>query len=58
MITLAQSLLPITANIKVEFSVKAQILTEMKVLKTIDPEFEVQRRVAFIKSKLDRKSVV
>lgn len=52
MITLAESLLPITANIKVEFSVKAQILTEMKVLKTIDPEFEVQRRVAFIKSKL------
>lgn len=31
---------------------KAQILREMKVLKAIEPEFEVQRRVAFIKTKL------
>ena len=31
---------------------KGQILREMHVLKTIEPEFEVQRRVAFIKSKL------
>lgn len=31
---------------------KAQILQEMKVLKAIEPEFEVQRRVAFIKGKL------
>lgn len=33
---------------------KAQILKEMKVLKTIEPEFEVQRRVAFIKAKLQQ----
>jgi len=32
--------------------VKAQILREMKVLTAIEPEFEVQRRVAFIKTKL------
>jgi NAD+ synthase len=32
--------------------VKGQILREMKVLKAIDPAFEVQRRVAFIKAKL------
>ncbi|QYJ77535.1 ammonia-dependent NAD(+) synthetase [Shewanella acanthi] len=31
---------------------KAQILREMKVLQAIEPEFEVQRRVAFIKTKL------
>lgn len=31
---------------------KAQILREMKVLTAIEPEFEVQRRVAFIKTKL------
>lgn len=31
---------------------KGQILREMKVLKVIDPAFEVQRRVAFIKAKL------
>lgn len=31
---------------------KGQILREMKVLKAIDPAFEVQRRVAFIKAKL------
>lgn len=31
---------------------KGQILREMQVLKAIEPEFEVQRRVAFIKSKL------
>ncbi|NKF52633.1 ammonia-dependent NAD(+) synthetase [Shewanella sp. WXL01] len=31
---------------------KGQILREMKVLKAIEPEFEVQRRVAFIKAKL------
>lgn len=31
---------------------KVQILSEMKVLKVIEPEFEVQRRVAFIKAKL------
>lgn len=35
-------------------SVKAQILKEMKVLKAIEPEFEVQRRIAFIKSKLQQ----
>ncbi|WP_394133291.1 ammonia-dependent NAD(+) synthetase [Shewanella maritima] len=31
---------------------KGQILREMKVLKAIEPEFEVERRVAFIKAKL------
>ncbi|MGL4473804.1 MAG: ammonia-dependent NAD(+) synthetase [Shewanella sp.] len=31
---------------------KGQILREMKVLKAIEPEYEVQRRVAFIKAKL------
>ncbi|WP_434926601.1 ammonia-dependent NAD(+) synthetase [Shewanella sp. HL-SH2] len=31
---------------------KGQILREMHVLKAIEPDFEVQRRVAFIKSKL------
>ncbi|GGP91199.1 ammonia-dependent NAD(+) synthetase [Shewanella ulleungensis] len=31
---------------------KGQILREMHVLKAIEPEFEVQRRVAFIKAKL------
>lgn len=31
---------------------KAKILQEMKVLKVIEPEFEVQRRVAFIQAKL------
>ncbi|MBR9729220.1 ammonia-dependent NAD(+) synthetase [Shewanella intestini] len=31
---------------------RGQILREMKVLKAIEPEFEVQRRVAFIKAKL------
>ena len=31
---------------------KGQILREMKVLKAIEPEYEVQRRVAFIKTKL------
>ncbi|MBV7317216.1 ammonia-dependent NAD(+) synthetase [Shewanella sp. NIFS-20-20] len=31
---------------------KGQILREMKVLKAIEPEYEVQRRVAFIKIKL------
>ena len=31
---------------------KAQILQEMKVLATIEPAFEVQRRVAFIQAKL------
>ena len=35
---------------------KAQILREMKVLKAIEPEFEVQRRVAFIKTKLKEAS--
>ncbi|ABZ77074.1 NAD+ synthetase [Shewanella halifaxensis HAW-EB4] len=35
---------------------KGQILREMKVLKAIDPAFEVQRRVAFIKSKLKQSS--
>ncbi|MGL5360889.1 MAG: ammonia-dependent NAD(+) synthetase [Shewanella sp.] len=33
---------------------KAQILAEMKVLKAIEPEFEVERRVAFIKSTLQQ----
>jgi NAD+ synthase len=32
--------------------VKGQILREMRVLKAITPDFEVQRRVAFIKAKL------
>jgi NAD+ synthase len=32
--------------------VKGQILREMKVLKAIEPEFEIQRRVTFIKAKL------
>jgi NAD+ synthase len=32
--------------------VKGQILREMKVLKAIEPEFEIARRVAFIKAKL------
>ncbi len=36
--------------------VKGQILREMKVLKAIDPAFEVQRRVAFIKSKLKQSN--
>ena len=31
---------------------KGQILREMKVLKAIEPEYEIQRRVAFIKNKL------
>lgn len=31
---------------------KGQILREMRVLKAIEPEYEVQRRVAFIKTKL------
>ncbi|GGI86084.1 ammonia-dependent NAD(+) synthetase [Shewanella gelidii] len=31
---------------------KGQILREMKVLKAIEPEYEVQRRVAFLKAKL------
>lgn len=31
---------------------KGQILREMKVLKAIEPEFEIARRVAFIKAKL------
>ncbi|GGB51663.1 ammonia-dependent NAD(+) synthetase [Shewanella inventionis] len=31
---------------------KGQILREMHVLKAIEPEFEIQRRVAFIKAKL------
>ncbi|QSX35108.1 ammonia-dependent NAD(+) synthetase [Shewanella avicenniae] len=31
---------------------KGQILEEMRVLQTIDPEFEVQRRIAFLKTKL------
>ncbi len=31
---------------------KGQILREMKVLKAIEPDYEVQRRVAFIKNKL------
>lgn len=31
---------------------KGQILREMKVLKAIEPAFEVERRVAFLKSKL------
>ncbi|ABV87081.1 ammonia-dependent NAD(+) synthetase [Shewanella pealeana] len=35
---------------------KGQILREMKVLNAIDPGFEVQRRVAFIKSKLKQSS--
>ncbi|MGS0675881.1 ammonia-dependent NAD(+) synthetase [Shewanella sp. 0m-4] len=35
---------------------KGQILREMKVLKAIDPAFEIQRRVAFIKSKLKQSS--
>ncbi|WP_299805966.1 ammonia-dependent NAD(+) synthetase [uncultured Shewanella sp.] len=35
---------------------KGQILREMKVLSVIDPGFEVQRRVAFIKSKLKQSS--
>ena len=35
---------------------KGQILREMKVLKAIDPTFEIQRRVAFIKSKLKQSS--
>ncbi|GIU49495.1 NH(3)-dependent NAD(+) synthetase [Shewanella sairae] len=35
---------------------KGQILREMKVLKAIDPTFEIQRRVAFIKSKLKQAS--
>lgn len=35
---------------------KGQILREMKVLKAIDPAFEVQRRVAFIKAKLKQSS--
>jgi NAD+ synthase len=32
--------------------VKGKILREMHVLKAIEPEFEIQRRVAFIKAKL------
>nr|WP_282446754.1 ammonia-dependent NAD(+) synthetase [Shewanella sp. 1CM18E] len=36
--------------------VKGQILREMKVLKAIDPAFEIQRRVAFIKSKLKQSN--
>jgi len=32
--------------------VKGQILKEMHVLKTIEPEFEIERRIAFIKAKL------
>jgi NAD+ synthase len=32
--------------------VKGQILKEMHVLKAIEPEFETQRRIAFIKTKL------
>ncbi|GIU14828.1 ammonia-dependent NAD(+) synthetase [Shewanella sp. MBTL60-007] len=35
---------------------KGQILREMKVLNAIDPGFEVQRRIAFIKSKLKQSS--
>ncbi|MCL1049183.1 ammonia-dependent NAD(+) synthetase [Shewanella abyssi] len=35
---------------------KGQILREMKVLKAIDPAFEVQRRVAFIKAKLKQSN--
>ncbi|MCL1125294.1 ammonia-dependent NAD(+) synthetase [Shewanella surugensis] len=35
---------------------KGQIIREMKVLKVIDPAFEVQRRVAFIKAKLKQSS--
>lgn len=35
---------------------KGQILREMKVLNAIDPGFEVQRRVSFIKSKLKQSS--
>ncbi|GIU08087.1 MULTISPECIES: ammonia-dependent NAD(+) synthetase [unclassified Shewanella] len=35
---------------------KGQILREMQVLNAIDPGFEVQRRVAFIKSKLKQSS--
>ncbi|MCK8047338.1 ammonia-dependent NAD(+) synthetase [Shewanella sp. 1CM18E] len=35
---------------------KGQILREMKVLKAIDPAFEIQRRVAFIKSKLKQSN--
>ncbi|WP_350433058.1 ammonia-dependent NAD(+) synthetase [Shewanella sp. H8] len=31
---------------------KGQILREMHVLKAIEPEFEIQRRIAFIKAKL------
>ena len=31
---------------------KGQILREMKVLQAIEPAFEVERRVAFLKSKL------
>lgn len=33
---------------------KGEILREMKVLKMIEPDYEVQRRVAFIKSKLQQ----
>lgn len=36
---------------------KGQIIREMKVLKVIDPAFEVQRRVAFIKAKLKQSSL-
>ncbi|WOT03899.1 ammonia-dependent NAD(+) synthetase [Shewanella youngdeokensis] len=35
---------------------KGQILREMQVLKAIDPAFEVQRRIAFIKSKLKQSN--
>lgn len=35
---------------------KGEILREMKVLKTIEPDFEVKRRIAFIKSKLEQAS--
>ena len=36
---------------------KGQILREMHVLKAIEPQFEVQRRVAFIKAKLKEAHV-
>ncbi|MGX9462132.1 ammonia-dependent NAD(+) synthetase [Shewanella sp. A14] len=36
---------------------KGQILREMHVLKAIEPEFEVQRRVAFIKAKLKEAQI-
>ena len=37
---------------KLESVVKGQILREMKVLKAIEPAYEVERRVAFLKTKL------